>query len=69
MSTVVARADLDAWVPDLYALYARVAYLTGLLAPVERKNGWQLAEAGIYTRHLALTAALGALLTNAGQGA
>ena len=21
------------------------AYLTGLLAPVERKNGWQLAEA------------------------
>lgn len=21
------------------------AYLTGLLAPIERKNGWQLAEA------------------------
>lgn len=59
MSTVVTRADLDAWVSGLDALYARVAgrfgrveprrqaraYLTGLLAPVERKNGWQLAEA------------------------
>jgi SRSO17 transposase len=59
MSTVVTRADLDAWVSGLDALFARVAgrfgrveprrqaraYLTGLLAPVERKNGWQLAEA------------------------
>jgi SRSO17 transposase len=47
------------WVAGLDALFARVAgrfgraeprrqaraYLTGLLAPVERKNGWQLAEA------------------------
>lgn len=52
-------ADLDAWVVGLDGLFARVAgrfgrveprrqaraYLTGLLAPVERKNGWQLAEA------------------------
>lgn len=59
MSGVVTRADLDGWVAGLDALFARVAgrfgrveprrqaraYLTGLLAPVERKNGWQLAEA------------------------
>lgn len=52
-------ADLDSWVAGLDELFARVAgrfgrveprrqaraYLTGLLAPVERKNGWQLAEA------------------------
>lgn len=51
--------DLQDWVAGLDALFARVAgrfgrveprrqaraYLTGLLAPVERKNGWQLAEA------------------------
>uniref|UniRef100_UPI0038B24312 IS701 family transposase n=1 Tax=Nonomuraea antri TaxID=2730852 RepID=UPI0038B24312 len=51
--------DLQAWVAGLDALFARVAgrfgrveprrqaraYVTGLLAPVERKNGWQLAEA------------------------
>ena len=56
---MVTRADLDEWVSGLDALFARVAgrfgrveprrqaraYLTGLLAPVERKNGWQLAEA------------------------
>jgi SRSO17 transposase len=55
----VVSADLDAWVAGLDGLFARVAdrfgrveprrqaraYLTGLLAPVERKNGWQLAEA------------------------
>ncbi|WP_420819983.1 IS701 family transposase [Sinosporangium album] len=51
--------DLQAWAAGLDALFARVAgrfgrveprrqaraYVTGLLAPVERKNGWQLAEA------------------------
>lgn len=51
--------DLRAWVSGLDALFGRVAgrfgrveprrqaraYVTGLLAPVERKNGWQLAEA------------------------
>ncbi|WP_435878187.1 IS701 family transposase [Streptosporangium canum] len=51
--------DLQSWVAGLDELFARVAgrfgrveprrqaraYLTGLLAPVERKNGWQLAEA------------------------
>jgi SRSO17 transposase len=55
----VVGADLDVWVAGLDGLFARVAgrfgrveprrqaraYLTGLLAPVERKNGWQLAEA------------------------
>jgi SRSO17 transposase len=59
MSTVVTPADLDVWVSGLDSLFARVAgrfgraeprrqarvYLTGLLAPVERKTGWQLAEA------------------------
>src|SRR5205085_3958148 len=48
----------QAWAADLTALHARVArrfaraeprrralaYLRGLLSPVERKNGWQLAE-------------------------
>jgi SRSO17 transposase len=55
----VVSADLGSWVAGLDELFARVAgrfgrveprrqaraYLTGLLAPVERKNGWQLAEA------------------------
>lgn len=59
MSDVVTEADLRSWVEGLDSLFARVAgrfgrveprrqaraYLTGLLAPVERKNGWQLAEA------------------------
>jgi SRSO17 transposase len=59
VSDLVTRVDLDGWVAGLDALFARVAgrfgraeprrqaraYLTGLLAPVERKNGWQLAEA------------------------
>jgi SRSO17 transposase len=59
VSDVVTRADLEVWVAGLDGLFARVAgrfgraeprrqaraYLTGLLAPVERKNGWQLAEA------------------------
>src|SRR5438105_11946948 len=48
----------QAWAADLTALHARIAprfrraeprrralaYLRGLLSPVERKNGWQLAE-------------------------
>ncbi|PZG17090.1 IS701 family transposase [Spongiactinospora gelatinilytica] len=51
--------DLQSWAAGLDELFARVAarfgrveprrqaraYLVGLLAPVERKNGWQLAEA------------------------
>ncbi|WP_371786714.1 IS701 family transposase [Streptosporangium subroseum] len=51
--------DLQSWAAGLDGLFARVAsrfgrveprrqaraYLVGLLAPVERKNGWQLAEA------------------------
>nr|WP_182903033.1 IS701 family transposase [Microbispora sp. H10830] len=59
MSGGVTAGDLQEWVAGLDALFARVAgrfgrveprrqaraYLTGLLAPVERKNGWQLAEA------------------------
>jgi SRSO17 transposase len=52
------RAEIACWRAGLDALHARIAgrfrraearqrakrYLTGLLAPVERKNGWQLAE-------------------------
>jgi SRSO17 transposase len=59
MSVGVTADDLQAWAAGLDTLFARVAgrfgrveprrqaraYLTGLLAPVERKNGWQLAEA------------------------
>ncbi|MFI6509640.1 IS701 family transposase [Streptosporangium sp. NPDC050855] len=55
----VTADDLRAWSSGLDALFGRVAgrfgrveprkqaraYVTGLLAPVERKNGWQLAEA------------------------
>jgi SRSO17 transposase len=50
---------IEAWVAGFEDVFARVAgrfgrvevrrrarsYLRGLLAPVERKNGWQLAEA------------------------
>jgi SRSO17 transposase len=59
VSDVVTETDLETWIAGLDSLFARVAgrfgrveprrqaraYLTGLLAPVERKNGWQLAEA------------------------
>lgn len=52
--------ELDTWAEDFEAFHARFAdlfcrqepreqsrkYLRGLLAPVERKNSWQLAEAG-----------------------
>lgn len=55
----VTDESLRSWVSGLDALFARVAgrfgrveprrqarlYLMGLLAPLERKNGWQLAEA------------------------
>src|SRR6266511_1035413 len=54
-----AAATVHGWAADLGALAARIghhvsraeprrrvlAYLQGLLSPVERKNGWQLAEA------------------------
>jgi hypothetical protein len=50
--------EIAAWREDLNALHARIAphfrrpevraraghYLAGLLAPIERRNGWQLAE-------------------------
>lgn len=59
MSDVVDHADLAAWQAGFEDLFAQVghrfgrieprlqakAYLRGLLAPVERKNSWQLAEA------------------------
>jgi len=51
--------ELEAWAEDFEAFHARFApvfvrsepreqaakYLRGLLAPIERKNGWQVAEA------------------------
>lgn len=54
----VSRADLDAWESDLQGLFARLGplfyrtesrrhaeqYVRGLLAPLERKNGWTIAE-------------------------
>ena len=57
--TRVTRADVADWAQGLDEVLERIAvrfgraeprrragaYLRGLLAPVERKNGWQLAEA------------------------
>jgi len=54
----VTRVDLDAWNSDLEELFTRMGpvfyrtesrrhaeqYLRGLLAPIERKNGWTIAE-------------------------
>ena len=54
----VTRVDLDAWNSDLEELLTRMGpvfyrtesrrhaeqYLRGLLAPIERKNGWTIAE-------------------------
>jgi DDE superfamily endonuclease len=54
----VTRADLDRWSADLADLFARMRpvfyrtesrrhaeqYLRGLLGPLERKNGWTIAE-------------------------
>ena len=56
---MVTQADVRDWAEGLEAVVGRIAprferaeprrraaeYLRGLLAPVERKNGWQLAEA------------------------
>src|SRR3954469_7284391 len=56
---MVTQADVHQWAEGLDAVVGRIAprfgraeprrraaaYLRGLLAPVERKNGWQLAEA------------------------
>lgn len=56
---MVIRSDVQRWAAGLDAVVSRLAprfgraeprrrvaaYLRGLLAPVERKNGWQLAEA------------------------
>jgi len=54
----VTRVDLDAWNSDLEKLFTRMGpvfyrtesrrhaeqYLRGLLAPIQRKNGWTIAE-------------------------
>src|SRR3954449_61559 len=56
---MVTQADVYGWAEELDGVVERIAprfgraeprrraraYLRGLLAPVERKNGWQLAEA------------------------
>ena len=52
---MVTQAEVLGWAGGLDAVLERfaraeprrraAAYLRGLLAPVERKNGWQLAEA------------------------
>ena len=54
----VSRADLDVWESELAGLFARIdplfyrteskrhaeQYVRGLLSPLERKNGWTIAE-------------------------
>ena len=54
----VTRADLESWSSDLEELFTRMGpvfyrtesrrhaeqYLLGLLAPIQRKNGWTIAE-------------------------
>jgi hypothetical protein len=54
----MSREDAERWAAGLEGVMARIgarfgrveprrrarAYLRGLLSPVERKNGWQLAE-------------------------
>jgi SRSO17 transposase len=54
----VTRTDLDAWESELENLFERMhplfyrtesrrhaeQYVRGLLAPLERKNGWTIAE-------------------------
>ena len=54
----VTRVDLDAWNSDFEELFTRMGpvfyrtesrrhaeqYLRGLLAPIQRKNGWTIAE-------------------------
>lgn len=58
MTALVDEAEVRGWANDLDVLHARVAarfgraeprrrvraYVAGLLGPVERKNGWQVAE-------------------------
>jgi SRSO17 transposase len=58
VNTDVELEEVQAWAQGLEALHARIAsrfgrkeprkralaYLKGLLSPIERKNGWQLAE-------------------------
>ena len=58
MATTVDLALVQGWAADLDALHGRLgprfgraeprrrvrAYVESLLSPVERKNGWQLAE-------------------------
>ena len=58
MSTTITPCVVHGWSEELDAVHARLAsrfarreprqrvraYLAGLLSPVERKNGWQLAE-------------------------
>ena len=62
----MTRADAERWAQGLEEVMGRIgarfgrieprrrarAYVRGLLAPVERKNGWQLAEAAGRTRPL-----------------
>jgi SRSO17 transposase len=59
MDRAITLEDVNGWAAELAALHARIAprfarpeprrrvlaYLRGLLSPVERKNGWHLAEA------------------------
>ena len=67
---MVTQAEVQGWAGGLDAVLGRIAprfvrtepprraaaYLRGLLAPVERRNGWQLAEAaGDAALHTALT--------------
>ena len=58
MSYDPTHQEVTTWADELVAAHARIAprfaraeprqralrYLRGLLSPVERKNGWQLAE-------------------------
>lgn len=58
MSTSITRENVDTWAEELDQVHAWLArrfvrseprqrvraYLAGLLSPIERKNGWQLAE-------------------------
>ena len=54
----VSRADVDVWESELESLFTRISplfsrreskkhaesYVRGLLSPLERKNGWTIAE-------------------------
>ena len=58
MSTTISQHTVQGWATELEHVHRRVArhfvrseprqrvraYLVGLLSPIERKNGWQLAE-------------------------